>query len=125
MIIGSHSRDFKAFNYISEKRPKIPPRAAYGNAVEFKTMEELDNIATDVDAMRIQSLLICERVLGIHHKDMLFRLMFRYVDQFALVACFQSGQSLLATLAYQLLKLMPNFLQGCFLCGFTAISTLH
>lgn len=40
-------------------------------------MAELDNIAVDVDAMRVQSLLICERVLGIHHKDTLFRLMFR------------------------------------------------
>lgn len=77
-------------NAYIEKRPKIPPRAAYGNAVEFKTMEELDNIATDVDAMRIQSLLICERVLGIHHKDMLFRLMFRgasYADSLRFQRC--------------------------------------
>lgn len=60
-----------------EKRPVIPLRPAYGNAVEFSTLAELDNIAVDVDAMRIQSLLICERILGINHKDTLFRLMFR------------------------------------------------
>lgn len=56
----------------------IETRPAYGNAVEFSTVGELDNIAVDVDAMRIQSLLICERILGISHKDTLFRLMFRY-----------------------------------------------
>ncbi len=61
-----------------EKRPIVPLRPAYGNAVEFSTLTELDNIAVDVDAMRIQSLLICERILGINHKDTLFRLMFRY-----------------------------------------------
>jgi hypothetical protein len=43
-------------------------------------MAELENIAADVDAMRIQSLLICERILGITHKDTLFRLMFRGVS---------------------------------------------
>lgn len=59
------------------KRPAMPPRAAFHNAVEFRTMEDLSNIALDLDAMRIQSLLICERVLGPHHKDTLFRLMYR------------------------------------------------
>jgi hypothetical protein len=54
-----------------------PAREAFNNQLEFTTMEELDNIQADVDAMRIQSLLICERILGIHHKDILFRLMFR------------------------------------------------
>lgn len=63
--------------HFTEKRPAVPLRPAYGNAVEFSTLTELDNIAVDVDAMRIQSLLICERVLGIDHKDTLFRLMFR------------------------------------------------
>lgn len=57
-----------------------PLRVAYGNAVEFSTLAEIENIAVDVDAMRIQSLLICERILGINHKDTLFRLMFRLDD---------------------------------------------
>lgn len=59
------------------KRPVVPFRPAYGNSIEFSTMSELDNISTDVDSMRIQSLLICERVLGVSHKDTLFRFMFR------------------------------------------------
>lgn len=55
----------------------VPLRLAYCNVIEFSTLGELENISTDVDAMRIQSLLICERVLGIQHTDTLFRLMFR------------------------------------------------
>jgi len=59
------------------KRPVLPKRETYKNAVEFSTMEELNAISLDLDAIRIQSLLICERILGPHHKDTLFRLMFR------------------------------------------------
>ncbi|XP_026827953.1 protein fem-1 homolog A isoform X2 [Ooceraea biroi] len=59
------------------KRPVLPKREAYKNATEFSAMEELNSISHDVDALRIQSLLICERILGAHHKDTLFRLMFR------------------------------------------------
>lgn len=66
-----------AYSPYIEKKPQVPLRTAYENAVEFSTLEELDNIATDMDAMRTQSLLICERVLGLTHKDMLFRLTFR------------------------------------------------
>lgn len=75
-------QDYPKFNLMFhfdslEKQLVIPLRPAYVNAVEFSSLAELDNIAVDVDAMRIQSLLICERILGINHKDTLFRLMFR------------------------------------------------
>lgn len=53
------------------------PREAFSFMQEFTTDEELENIATDIDAMRIQSLLICERILGPYHKDTVFRLMYR------------------------------------------------
>lgn len=72
------------------KKPEIPPRAAFSYAREFTTEEELQNIALDLDAMRIQSLLICERVLGPAHKDTLFRLMYRgaaYADDFMYQRC--------------------------------------
>ncbi|XP_014486869.1 PREDICTED: protein fem-1 homolog A [Dinoponera quadriceps] len=59
------------------KRPVLPKCEAYRNAREFATLEELNAVALDLDAIRIQSLLICERVLGPHHKDTLFHLMFR------------------------------------------------
>lgn len=48
--------------------------------------------------MRIQSLLICERILGIQHKDMLFRLMFRgasYADSLRLQRCIDLWRLLL------------------------------
>ncbi|XP_055627199.1 protein fem-1 homolog C [Toxorhynchites rutilus septentrionalis] len=73
-----------------KKRPEVQPRAAYGHAVEFSTTAELEEIAVDVDAMRIQSLLIYERILGIEHKDTLFRLMFRgasYADSLRFQRC--------------------------------------
>lgn len=59
------------------KRPVLPKREAYKNATEFSNLDELGAISLDLDAIRIQSLLICERILGPHHKDTLFRLMFR------------------------------------------------
>lgn len=59
------------------KTPIMPKRDSFRNAVEFSTLEELNSIAFDLDAIRIQSLLICERILGVHHKDTLYRLMYR------------------------------------------------
>lgn len=87
-----------AYTPYIEKKPTVPLRNAYENAVEFATLEELDNIATDMDAMRTQSLLICERVLGLTHKDMLFRLTFRgasYADSLQLQRCIDLWRFLL------------------------------
>ncbi|EDW80634.1 uncharacterized protein Dwil_GK11460 [Drosophila willistoni] len=87
-----------AYTPYIEKKPSVPLRSAYDNAKEFVTLEELDNIATDMDAMRTQSLLICERVLGLTHKDMLFRLTFRgasYADSLQLQRCIDLWRFLL------------------------------
>lgn len=59
------------------KHPIVPKRDSFRNATEFATLDELNAIMLDLDAVRIQSLLICERILGPHHKDTLFRLMYR------------------------------------------------
>lgn len=62
----------------------LPPAEHFNHAVEFQTMEELENIATDIDQMRTQSLLICERILGPAHKDAIFRSVFyRLFDKLA------------------------------------------
>ncbi|XP_052866251.1 protein fem-1 homolog C [Anopheles cruzii] len=85
----AHHIRLREANYIV-KRPTVKPRAAYGNAVEFASIAELDNVAADVDAMRVQSLLIYERILGIEHKDTLFRLMYRgasYADAHRFQRC--------------------------------------
>ena len=44
-----------------------PPAEHFNFAVEFQTMEDLENLSMDLDAMRTQSLLICERILGRYH----------------------------------------------------------
>ncbi|KAL7302504.1 hypothetical protein TKK_0005147 [Trichogramma kaykai] len=59
------------------KRPVSPSWDTFLNATEFSSLEELDTVMLDLDAVRMQSLLICERILGPHHKDTLFRLMYR------------------------------------------------
>lgn len=60
-----------------ENLPKVilPSREAFGDVCEFTTMEELNSM--DLDDMRIQSLIISERILGMQHKDFLFRLLYR------------------------------------------------
>ncbi|GBP44129.1 Protein fem-1 homolog A [Eumeta japonica] len=78
------------WSYYLEKRPLVPPRAALRYAREWRTLAELEAAATDMDAMRVQSLLVCERVLGLHHKDTVFRLMYRgasYADAFRYQQC--------------------------------------
>ncbi|XP_055641410.1 protein fem-1 homolog C-like [Toxorhynchites rutilus septentrionalis] len=58
-----------------QKRPQPPSRFAFRDAFEFTTSEELDEIAADDDALRMQSMLICDRILGIEHDETLRRLM--------------------------------------------------
>lgn len=53
--------------------PVMELKESYRFLKEFESLEELDNIATDVDQIRMQSLLIVERILGAHHKDTIFR----------------------------------------------------
>ena len=38
---------------------------------------ELEAVSLDLDSLRLQSLIICERILGTQHKDMIYRLMYR------------------------------------------------
>jgi len=53
------------------------PKKQYRYASEFVDRAELESYSTDIDALRLQSLIICERILGVQHKDMIYRLMFR------------------------------------------------
>merc|ERR1711874_575831 len=49
-----------------------------------------DAISLDLDALRLQSLIICERILGVQHKDMIYRLMYRgaaYADSLQYQHC--------------------------------------
>ncbi|XP_022199876.1 protein fem-1 homolog CG6966 [Nilaparvata lugens] len=72
------------------KLPHIPPSETFNYAEEFTTEKDLEMMAYDVDALKTQSLLICERVLGGQHKDTLFRLMYRgaaYADDSRFQCC--------------------------------------
>ncbi|XP_076252370.1 ankyrin repeat protein mann-cup isoform X1 [Rhynchophorus ferrugineus] len=64
-------------NELLPKQPQLTPHEGYRNQKEFESLEELESVSTDLDAVRIQSLLIAERILGAHHKDTIFRLMYR------------------------------------------------
>ncbi|CAG9134834.1 unnamed protein product [Plutella xylostella] len=46
-------------------------------ATEWTTHEQLDALSADVEALRVQALLVAARILGPHHKDTVFRLMYR------------------------------------------------
>lgn len=66
------------------------PAAHFHYAREFETLADLEHLATDLDAMRTQSLLICERILGPTHKDAIFRFMYRgaaYADSLRYQQC--------------------------------------
>ncbi|KAJ8715834.1 hypothetical protein PYW07_010316 [Mythimna separata] len=72
------------------KRPVRAPAPALGGAREWRTLAELEAAATDMDALRTQSLLVVARVLGPDHKDTVFRLMYRgasYADAFRYQRC--------------------------------------
>ena len=52
--------------------PKVvvsSPISAYENTLEVETIEELEDIISDPDEMRMQALLVRERILGPAHPD--------------------------------------------------------
>lgn len=58
-------------------KPKLPQHAAYNHAVEVTTSDELDELSADPDAMRMQALLVRERVLGPAHPDTSYYIRYR------------------------------------------------
>ena len=67
---------FKDPENIIEKK-QSPPNPAYQNHLEAASMSELEEIATNPDAVYMQALIIRERILGPEHKDTVFGLMYR------------------------------------------------
>lgn len=64
------------------------PKKQFRYASEFTTRGELEALALDLDSLRLQSLIICERILGTQHKvgwsligfDVMFH--FKYIFNF-------------------------------------------
>ena len=90
-ILDEHKDVKNALNYwrkallirtTSEPKPivkqnLVKPKKVYQYVTEFQTSEELASLSTNIDLIRIQSLLICERILGPENKNTIFRLMYR------------------------------------------------
>ncbi|KAF5269721.1 hypothetical protein FQA39_LY08644 [Lamprigera yunnana] len=77
------------------KTPVMPLRSAFRYQKEFSTVEELESMMLDLDLIRIQSLIVMERVLGPYHKDAIHRLMCRgaaYVDTWRFQRCIDLWQ---------------------------------
>lgn len=72
-----------------EKTSRI---AAYDNSEEVVSIEELDDLITDPDDMRMQSLLVRERILGPAHPDTSYYIRYRgalYADMGNFDRCIQ------------------------------------
>lgn len=50
---------------------------AYGNLQEYQTEDDLNKLYCDPDLMKLQSLIIRERILGIHHIETFYFIRFR------------------------------------------------
>ncbi|KAK3610172.1 hypothetical protein CHS0354_038811 [Potamilus streckersoni] len=59
------------------KEPIISQISAYENAKEVITLEQLDDLISDPDAMRMQALLVRERILGPAHPDTSYYIRYR------------------------------------------------
>merc|ERR1712226_48034 len=53
------------------------PISAYENTLEVETVPELEQIISDPDAMRMQALLVRERILGPAHPDTSYYIRYR------------------------------------------------
>ncbi|XP_018026867.1 protein fem-1 homolog C [Hyalella azteca] len=59
------------------QKSSLPCHAAYNHAVEVTTSEQLEELSSDPDAMRMQALLVRERVLGPAHPDTSYYIRYR------------------------------------------------
>jgi len=67
----------RAENEGLEKKVNPNPIEAYNNAIEFTTLEQLEEMSTDHDLIKMQALLIRERILGPAHPDTSYYIRFR------------------------------------------------
>jgi ankyrin repeat protein/tetratricopeptide (TPR) repeat protein len=84
---GRGYEDIEPFEKVIAK-----PIEAYGHAVEFNSIEELDQIKNNPDALRMQALIIRERALGPTHPETLYYIRYRgalYADMGDLDSCFR------------------------------------
>ena len=64
-------------SHIVDKPKSKLENSAYDNAIEARTLEELDELISDPDDMRMQALLVRERILGPAHPDTSYYIRYR------------------------------------------------
>jgi hypothetical protein len=83
---------YSDFNDMLEKSNKLSPIAAYENAKEVRTFQELADLITGPDAMRMQGLLIRECILGPAHPNKSYYQYIRYRSAvYAYISNFEIG----------------------------------
>ena len=68
------------------------PISAYENTLEVESVAALEEIISDPDSMRMQALLVRERILGPAHPDTSYYIRYRYhilMDSLFLTTLFQ------------------------------------
>ncbi|XP_013786210.1 protein fem-1 homolog C-like [Limulus polyphemus] len=83
--------EYRQYHRLPNPQPQsVVGKPSYMVEVQFQTLEDYENLVLDVDARRMQSLVICERILGLSHKDLIFRIMHRgaaYADSLKYQRC--------------------------------------
>ncbi|ESO07760.1 hypothetical protein HELRODRAFT_170308 [Helobdella robusta] len=75
---------------LHKPKPPNPLVPAYNNTTEVESLDDLENILLDPDEMRMQSLLIRERILGPTHPDTSYYIRYRgavYADSGDFIWC--------------------------------------
>lgn len=62
---------------VCPKKVMASPIAAYENTVEVESLDQLEDIISDPDEMRMQALLVRERILGPAHPDTSYYIRYR------------------------------------------------
>lgn len=75
-VIFSHYR-YVDGELVCPKMVLASPIAAYENTVEVSNLNELEEIISDPDGMRMQALLVRERILGPAHPDTSYYIRYR------------------------------------------------
>ncbi|CAG0906208.1 unnamed protein product [Darwinula stevensoni] len=76
--MGDSSKHANLTSYfIPIEKPHIEPIAAYDFHRESRTLEDLEKIQFDTDALNMESLVIRERILGSENPDLIFPILYR------------------------------------------------
>lgn len=76
-MVDNRNRSAFSGKYEQVPKPNLPPVSAYSNHVECKTMQELEAIRANRDALHMEALTIRERILGSNNPEIPHPVIFR------------------------------------------------